>query len=134
MNTVYNNEIFMMRRTYDDYIFIKFNGMAFTQVLSEKIDDVNYLYKKMMSYDNNVYVTRAIPYDNAYLYKTTDFKTFTSVDTGGPLCVYNNDLYIITVDNDTNIYILQHYHCILILESVNHNHYLLNFQKILLMG
>ena len=82
---------------------MKFNGTAFTQVLSEKLNDVNYSYEKMMSYDNNIYVSRSKPYDDTYLYQTTDFKTFTCVATGSPLCVYNNDLYILGVDNDTNI-------------------------------
>ena len=56
----------------------------------------------MISYDNNIYITRSIPYDDMYLYETTDFKTFTCVATGSPLCVYNNDLYILSVDSDTN--------------------------------
>lgn len=98
--TTYNNEIFMMQHNQylDSYIFIKFNGTAFTQVASEKFDDAKFDYEKMMSYDNNLYVSCSKPYNGTYLYITTDFKTFTNVASGDPLCVYNNDLYTLAAD------------------------------------
>ena len=102
--TVYNNEIYMRIQDHgnNNYYITKFNGTAFTRVLSDDREN-NIWYGNIMSYGDKMYIVWHDSHNsNSYgwVSTTTDFKTFTTIGGSELLCIYNNDLYIKSYSSD----------------------------------